>query len=155
MSRHYIIAILLLLRADSITADPTSATPLDGEQSKVVDAVKSMYVALTNDDFAKFHTVAAPDFYAFDGGERFDGDALMELIKAAHAGGKMYVWRVTEPEVHIEGDVAWVTYVNQGSIEDASGTKPMQWLESAVLRKEKGNWRIQFFHSTRMPSHEK
>ena len=67
------------------------------------------------------------------GGKRFDGDALMELIKTAHAAGKVYVWNVTEPEVHIEGDIAWITYVNRGSIQDASGTKSMNWLESAVL----------------------
>jgi ketosteroid isomerase-like protein len=113
--------------------------------------MKSMYVAATNDDLAQFHTVAAPDFYAFDGGKRFSGDALMELIKTAHAAGKMYVWRVTEPEVHIEGDMAWITYTNHGSIRDASGTKPMRWLESAVLGKQNGGWRIRFFHSTRVP----
>ena len=47
--------------------------------------------------------------------------------------------------------MAWITYVNRGSIKDASGTKAVSWLESAVLRKENDSWRIQFFHSTRVP----
>jgi ketosteroid isomerase-like protein len=123
----------------------------DSEQAQVIEVVRSMFVAATNDDLAKFHSVVARDLYAFDGGKRFDGDALMELIKTAHAAGKVYVWNVTEPEVHIEGDIAWITYVNRGSIQDASGTKSMNWLESAVLRKEQGNWRVQFSHSTRVP----
>ena len=75
----------------------------------------------------------------------------MDLIKAAHAAGKVYVWTVNEPEVHIAADIAWITYVNRGSIKDASGTKDVTWLESAVLQKEKGMWRIHFFHSTRAP----
>ena len=79
------------------------------------------------------------------------GDALMDMIKAAHTAGKAYVWTVNEPEVHITGDMAWITYVNQGSIKDASGTKDVTWLESAVLEKENGAWRIRFFHSTRVP----
>jgi ketosteroid isomerase-like protein len=75
----------------------------------------------------------------------------MDLIKSAHAAGKVYVWTVNEPEVHVSGDMAWITYVNRGSIKDASGTKDVTWLESAVLQKEKGAWRIHFFHSTRAP----
>ena len=103
------------------------------------------------DDLDQLHAIPSPDFYAFDAGGRFTRDALLDLIKAAHAAGKVYVWTVTEPEVHISGDIGWITYVNRGSIKDASGTKDMTWLESAVLQKEQGIWRICFFHSTRAP----
>jgi hypothetical protein len=51
----------------------------------------------------------------------------------------------------MHGDVAWITYVNEGSVKDASATKNVTWLESAFLRKENQNWRIEFFHSTRVP----
>jgi hypothetical protein len=129
--------------------EPVHTTATDTAQ--VVEAIRSMYVAATNDDLTKFHTVIASGFYAFDNGKRFDGDALMDLIKTAHAAGKIYVWRVTEPEVRIDGGMAWITYLNQGSVQDGSSTKHLSWLESAVLRKENGQWRIQFFHSTRIP----
>ena len=109
------------------------------------------YVAATNDDTALFHTVAAPDFYAYDAGRRFAGDELMAFIRSRHEAGVVYVWRVTEPEVRVDGGTAWITYVNRGSITDVSGAKDVTWLESAVLRKEKDVWRIQFFHSTRVP----
>lgn len=129
-------------------APPESMT----DEAKVIEAVRSMYVAATKDDLAQFHSVVSPDFYAFDLGKRFTGDELMELIRKAHAAGKIYVWRVTEPEVHIDGATAWITYINRGSLQDATGTKNLSWLESAVLRKDKENWRIHFFHSTRVPS---
>jgi hypothetical protein len=35
------------------------------------------------------------------------GEAMMGLIKALHAAGKRYEWSVTEPDVHISGDIAW------------------------------------------------
>ena len=128
---------------------PAAAAAVDNVQ--VTEAVSSMFAAATADDLARFRSIAAPDFYAFDGGKRFSGDALMEVIKTLHASGKVYVWNVTEPEVHIYRDIAWITYVNQGSIQDASGIKSMTWLESAVLRKENGLWHVLFLHSTRAP----
>lgn len=137
-----------LLIGAFVAAPVLSDTPATDEV-QIVDAMKTMYVAATNDDLALFKTVAAPTFYSFDGGKRFTGDSLMELIKNLHAAGSVYVWTVTEPEVHVSGDIAWITYVNRGSVEDKSGRKDVTWLESAVLRKDDGTWRIHFFHSTR------
>ena len=121
------------------------------DQGQVVDAMRTMYSAATKDDLTLFRSVAAPGFYAYDLGKRFTGDELMALIKGRHEAGVVYVWRVTEPEVQIDDNTAWITYVNRGSITDVSGAKDVTWLESAVLRKVAGTWRIQFFHSTRAP----
>jgi ketosteroid isomerase-like protein len=149
-STLFIAATCLLTSAIGAAAtDQSGASAAD--QIQVTEAMRSFFAAATADDLAKFHAVTAPDFYAFDAGGRFTGDALMDLIKTAHAAGKIYVWTVNEPEVHIDRDIAWITYVNRGSIKDASGTKDVTWLESAVLQREKGIWRIHFFHSTRAP----
>jgi ketosteroid isomerase-like protein len=75
----------------------------------------------------------------------------MALIKAQHAAGKRYEWNVTEPDVHVSGNTAWIAYVNKGSITDASGTTSQKWLESAFLQKQAGIWKIVFMHSTRVP----
>jgi Calcium/calmodulin dependent protein kinase II association domain len=75
----------------------------------------------------------------------------MALIKAQHAAGKRYEWNVTEPEVHISGNMAWIAYVKKGSITDASGTVNQNLLESAFLEKQSGTWKIVFMHSTRVP----
>jgi ketosteroid isomerase-like protein len=74
----------------------------------------------------------------------------MNLIKALHAEGKRFEWNVTEPDVHITGNMAWIAYVNKGSITDASGTVNQNWLESAFLQKQAGIWKIVFMHSTRV-----
>ena len=126
-------------------------TSLDVDEAKVIEATRLMFLALQNEDLAKFKSVTSPDFYAFDAGKRFSGDELMAFVKKAHAAGKTYVWKVTEPEVHIDGTTALITYINHGSLEDNSGKKNLSWLESAVLRKQNGAWRIHFFHSTRVP----
>ena len=139
-----ICATLLLLAATPLVAGPIST-----DDAAVIDAMKTMYVAALTDDLAKFYTVASPDFYAFDGGKRFTGNELMALIKKAHADGEVYVWTVNEPEVYVDGNTAWITFVNRGSVTDSAGKTDVTWLESAILRKHENRWLIHFFHSSR------
>jgi hypothetical protein len=145
------VCCLLVSSFTVAAAEQPQSPPVGSEETRVIEVMRTFYVAATNDDLEKFHTVVTRDFYSYDGGARFAGDELMELIKKAHAAGKVFVWNVTKPEVRMHGDDAWITYVNQGSVKDASGTKDVTWLESAFLRKENGSWRIEFFHSTRVP----
>lgn len=146
------IAVCFLFVVSFTVVSAEQAPPPPGsEEARVIEVMRTFYVAATNDDLEKFHSVVTHDFYSYDGGARFTGDELMALIKGAHASGKVFVWNVTKPEVRMHGDVAWITYVNEGSVKDASGTKNVTWLESAFLRKEKDAWRIEFFHSTRVP----
>ena len=153
MTKHYtlFIATGLLLTSTIGTVASDQSTPSTNDEVQITEAVRSMFAALSAEDIPKLRAIVAPDFYAFEAGGRITADALIDLIKKAHAAGNVYVWTVNQPEVHVSRDIAWITYVNRGSIKDASGTKDVSWLESAVLQKERGVWRIRFFHSTRAP----
>jgi hypothetical protein len=149
------LALLLLVCAvifcGMAGAQTSSCATTAEDEAKVIDTMKQMFAAAKTDDLDKFHKVTATEFYAFDGGKRFDDDGLMNLIKVAHAAGKRYEWNITEPEVHLVCNDAWITYTNRGSIQDETGTKNLMWLESAFLHKEAGGWKIRFLHSTRVP----
>jgi hypothetical protein len=140
-----------LIFSPNVSTVRAQQTSLTSDQKQVVDTVSTIFTAARADDVAKFDSVIAPGFYIFDGGARFNGDTIMALIKAQHAAGKRYEWNVTEPDVHINGNTAWIAYVNKGSISDASGTLNQNWLESAFLKKQAGTWKIVFMHSTRVP----
>ena len=142
-------ALIFSTIVSTARAQQKSLTP---DQQQVVDTVSTVFTAARADDVAKFDSVIASDFYIFDGGARFNGNSIMTLIKAQHAAGKRYEWNVTEPDVHISGNGAWIAYVNKGSITDASGTVNQNWLESAFLEKQAGVWKIVFMHSTRVPA---
>ena len=145
------IAIALMLSATISTAR-AQQKHLTAEQTQIADTVSTIFIAARADDVAKFDSVIASDFYIFDGGARFNGNSIMSFIKAQHVAGKRYEWNVTEPDVHISGNTAWIAYINKGSITDASGTTVNQnWLESAFLQKQAGVWKIVFMHSTRVP----
>lgn len=132
-------------------AQPARATACAPEDAAAAQAIRDMYAALTRDDGEALSRLFAPDFYAFDVGKRFTGPELVALIHSLHAAGKTFVWNVVDPQPHVACDMAWVTWENRGAIGDASGTREVTWLESAVLRWTDGAWRIVFFHSTRVP----
>jgi ketosteroid isomerase-like protein len=148
MALGVIFALIFPTIVPTARARQKSFTP---DQQQVVDTVSTVFTAARADDLVKFDSVIAPGFYIFDAGARFDGDAIMALIKTQHAAGKRYEWNVTEPDVHISGNTAWIAYVNKGSITDASGTVNQNWLESAFLEKQAGAWKLVFMHSTRVP----
>ena len=151
LSRSFALAAIFFALIQSTNVSSGRAQQLTPDQKQVVNAVDTLFAAARTDDLAKFDSVVTPDFYIFDGGARFSGEAIMALIKSEHAAGKRYEWNVTDPDVHINGETAWVAYVNKGNITDAAGTKNQQWLESAFLVKQSGRWKIAFMHSTRVP----
>lgn len=140
----------LLLLSSTISFSQSQPSTPSAEPAKVIETVKAIFDAAKTDDLDKFHSVTTRGFYMFDQGARFDGDAIMALVKADHAAGKRYDWNITDPEVHVIGNTAWIAYTNNGSMTDASGTQKLQWLESAFLQKEGDQWKIAFFHSTRV-----
>lgn len=133
------------------SASEAQQKPADADKAQILAAVNTIFVAMAVDDVAKFDSVVASDFYLFDGGARFPGNSIVALIKAQHDAGKTYQWNVTEPDIHISGGAAWIAYVNDGSVADASGTKKQKWPESAFLQRQDGVWKIMFMHSTRAP----
>ena len=124
-----------------------------GEKAAVADTIRAMYADAMKNDIAAFDKLIEPGFYMFDGGQRFDGDAIMKLMAAQYAKGYVYAWTVNEPDVRVSCDEAWIAYMNRGSLTSPDGTvTPMSWLESAMLHREGHAWKLEFFHSTRVPS---
>lgn len=121
------------------------------DRSEVVQTVRALFNALEASNDAQFTSLLTSDFYIFDGGSRFSEQAILSLFKTQRAAGKSYNWNLSEPDVHVMGNTAWVAYVNKGSIIDSSGTKEQEWLESAFLEKHGAIWKIAFLHSTRVP----
>jgi hypothetical protein len=152
--RMTLATIGVLISFMHISAARAQREVLTSEQTQIVDTVNTIFTALQTDDAAKLNSVISPEFYIFDGGKRFNAEQVMAIFKAQHVAGKRYEWNVTEPDIHISGNSAWIAYVNDGGISDASGTVHQQWLESGFLEKQGGTWKIAFMQSTRVPPQE-
>ena len=143
----------LALIASNLSAQTCKTT--DADKTAVANALRTLYAGATVDDMAQIHSVTSPTFYAFDGGQQYSSiDDLIKVVKTYQDQGVKFIWNVTKPQVTIHCNEAWITYVNDGSIQLPNTTTPTptQWLESAVLEKQDGAWKIVFFHSTRVPA---
>ena len=151
-----LVFISMMVLAAPFRMPEQGATPQvthSKEATAVADTMRAMYVAAATDDLAKFRSLIAPGFYAFDNGRRYDGDALMQMVMSAHAKGTKIAWNVTQPDAHVHGDYAWIAYTNVGSVQVSAGAglTPITWLESACLERHNGSWKIVFFQSSRVP----
>lgn len=153
--RRKLIALAALAVSACTHAAPASAPgtcPAPAQaMTDVAQTMRDMYAALMIDDLTAFRAVTTEDFFSYDVGERFDGDALAVLIKTRHQEGVVFEWNVNDPKVEVACDTALVTYVNTGSAIRAGVKRDLSWLESATLKHDGQRWRIRFFHSTRVP----
>jgi ketosteroid isomerase-like protein len=136
-----IVSVTALLLPIWVQAD--SKVDAD-DHTEVIRTVRSFFNALERANDAEFASTVTPDFYSFEGGTRFSEQQLLQFIKAQHSAGRSYKWSLQGADVQVSGDVAWIAYLNKGSISDSSGAKDQEWLESAFLKREGTAWRIAF-----------
>ena len=150
------LAAVATLAASACTHAPSASAPTScpAPAKAMADAaqtMRDMYAALQADDLNLFRAATTQDFFAYDVGQRFDGDALLNLIKQRHAEGVIFEWNVNDPVVEVSCGTALITYVNTGSATRAGTRRQLSWLESATMKHDGQRWRISFFHSTRVP----
>lgn len=155
MAKRLLSAVALVLVAPLAHAAGSTCKAPASANADVTATLRAMYAAARTDDLAAFHAVTTSDFYAFDGGQRFDGDALMNLVKSVHAKGTRLDWSVTQPQVEADCRRALITFVNVGSVTMDGKTRPVRWLEAAELHRDGKRWRIHFFTSARVPEANK
>jgi len=117
-----------------------------GEIKQTIDA---FFDALRKEDIVAFQRLTTTSFYSFDGGKRYAGTELLDLVRDAHSRGVQLNWSIGPLDTELRCDVAWSAWENVGSAGIPPGVRPVRWLESAVLVRESGSWKIDFFHSHR------
>lgn len=152
LSRIEVTSALCLLLVSAAPGQASAASDAScGPQDKsvVTASLERLFTALEAGDASALSSVLTRDFYAFDGGRRFDRDTLIEATRADQREGKQVSWSVTNPEVHLTCHLAWISYINRGQITSKGSAESITWLESAIAVDERGHWHIAFLHSTR------
>jgi ketosteroid isomerase-like protein len=129
----------------------TAGAPLNTDDQNIITTIEQLQAAVAKDDRERLDGFLCRDFHAFENGIRMTGHELLELMSKYYAEGRRYRWSVTEAQVEVQGNLAVIAYVNQGSIAEAPGANPtpMSWLETVLLRRDGSGWRVAFLHSTR------
>ena len=125
----------------------------DAADHPAFESVKALFAAMSKHDGKAMQETATEDFQLLEHGEDW---TMQRLIEAVQPKGKPYERKnfFSQIRARQNGDVAWVSYWNKAVIRSESGLRTVVWLESAVMVKEVGRWKIQLLHSTRLdPEH--
>ncbi|MFQ5605968.1 MAG: YybH family protein [bacterium] len=87
------------------------------------------------------------DFYLFEDGQKMNLNQFINLVKSFEHQATIH-YELEDIRTEIAGSLAWMTLRTKALMNlNGQGTN-LEWLESAVLKKQQDLWRIAFYHSS-------
>ena len=147
--RNHLVIILLLFSTLALTQTQ--------EEKKVQTTIETMFQNVFSDlDSSKTSLYFTDDFVLFEDGEISNGNAIEQMVlnlKKQFNDQENKDFKRTNTfdflKTTVNGNSAWIYYKNS-AVFTLNGIEiaHIDWLESAYLRKENTEWKIQFLHST-------
>ena len=137
------ISFFLLL----ITHFSFAQTPEKGEVQQVITR---FFDALSVANIPQMKAEVLDGFILLENGEIWTIDTLANKISRPKPEGYLRQNSFDFITTKIEKNRAWVYYKNKAEITSKTRNATIKWLESAILRKEKGRWQMELMHSTPM-----
>lgn len=133
-------ALAVALAAGACTQD-AAHRPVAGELAAVDSTLVKFSRAVARGDTTVLRALTTADFVLLDEGREYDRAAFFASIPPVLALGTM-VRTPVELRTRMRGDVAWSRYRVTGEYKTADMTMILTLLESAVLERDGGGWRI-------------
>lgn len=125
------------------------------EQSKVNQSLTRVFDALAALDLKGITEFTTKDFTVLESGVVWNLDTLAGKIESLKGTSYARTNHLDFVKTEILGNTAWVVYHNSADIVLNGEEIQARWLESAVLIKESGIWKIKLLHSTTLKRKEK
>jgi hypothetical protein len=135
------IALIFLL----FTQFSFAQTP---EKVEVQQVITRFFDALSIANIPQMKAEVLDGFILLENGEIWTIDTLANKISRPKPEGYLRQNSFDFITTKIEKNRAWVYYKNKAEITSKTRNATIKWLESAILRKEKGRWRMELMHST-------
>ena len=119
------------------------------EKDSIEASVSRFFDGLSEINSDKLKAFATTDFLLLEDGQVWNMDTLVTKMGTKNPNIK----RVNKFEfirTEQQGTMAWVSYHNTADFSMNEKQQTVKWLESAVLKKEGGRWKIKLLHSTRI-----
>ena len=137
------IALFFLLSTQFSFAQTT-------EKAEVQQVITRFFDALSVANIPLMKAEVSDDFILLENGEIWTIDTLANKISRPKPEGYLRQNSFDFVSTKIDKNRAYVYYKNKAEISSKTRNTTIKWLESAILRKEKGRWRMEFMHSTPM-----
>ena len=134
--------LFLLFCVFTINAQEKTAS-----QKEVEQTVIKFFDALSAFDFDKMKYYSK-DIQFVEYGEIWDLDILIGRVKPMVGSGVKRTNTLKFTKTEVKKNTAWVIYYNTAEFEDGHKKHNVNWLESVVLVKDMGRWKMTLLHST-------
>jgi hypothetical protein len=120
------------------------------DKAKIEAAIIRFFngLSLINADTLRHYVT--PDFQLLEDGQVWTIDTLINKIAPRKGMNITRINRFGFMRTEQKGKMAWVSYANAADFRQDAKAQTKEWLESAVLVKQKGRWRLQLLHSTKI-----
>lgn len=119
------------------------------EQKNAQETIIKMFESLSNRDSIQLKSYCTPDITLYEYGQVWNLDTLIR--KAIVLNTSTDFKRTNSFEfinTEIDKTKAWVTYRLNSIIYNNGKESTVQWLETVVLSKQNGQWKVKHLHST-------
>ena len=108
--------------------------------------IHDFFAAIFAFNYQGIRDVCTDDFLLFESGQVMNIEDFINFIKGME--GSTWANKYEDVKTNVEGAIAWVTLRNKAEMTAGEQVMNFNWLESAVLKKQEGVWKIAFYHST-------
>jgi hypothetical protein len=148
MKRRQFIAVSGMFAAAATCVPDAFAVDDESSVKKFIEEWYSLfYIKL---DKQKYRRTLTDDYLLLENGEIFDADgdiAFMPKPEDEYKRTDVFTFR----SVKIHGEFAYAVYFLKSDINDKpKGKRDFTFLESTILRRHGGSWRVALLHSTRL-----
>lgn len=120
------------------------------DKEKIEAAITTFFDGISEIDGAKMKNQATADFILLEDGKIWNLDTLITNISIRKNTNIKRVNQFNFIRTEQSGKVAWVSYYNTAEFSLNEKRQTVKWLESAVLAKENGTWKLKLLHSTKL-----
>ncbi len=125
-------------------------TSLNAQSEKdiIQNVIVKFFDGLSEINEEKLRSTVTDDFLLLEDGEVWTMDTLVANMMWAKNVKFERINKFKFIRTDQDGGTAWMSYHNTADIKVNDKQRSVNWLESAVLVREKGIWRIKLLHST-------
>lgn len=118
------------------------------EKADVQQVIIRFFDALSVANISQMKAEVQNNFILLENGEIWTIDTLANKISRPKPEGYLRQNSFDFLSTKIDKNRAYVYYKNKAEISSKTRNATIKWLESAILRKEKGRWRMELMHSS-------
>jgi hypothetical protein len=144
MKNFFLWAILFFVSTVFVRAQNKS----DDKQQAVQKAVIDLFQGLADRNLDKLKQNCTTDVLILEHGAVWNLDTLIQKVSQNTAPDFKRINTFEFIETKVSGQMAWTTYNNQAEVTRNGKTGVIKWIETAILTKEDGKWKIKTLHST-------